>query len=38
VSIKSPLPTPTCAYARTKPNLVAFVERGLAQWFTEAAA
>jgi len=38
VSIKSPLPTPTCAYARTKPNLVAFVERGLARWFTEAAA
>lgn len=32
-TIKSPLPTPVCRYARTKPNLVGFVERGLARWF-----
>lgn len=32
VSIRSELPTPVCRYARTKPNLVAFVERGIARW------
>jgi glutathione S-transferase len=37
VSIRSPLPTPTCAYARTKANLVAFVDRGLARFFPEIA-
>jgi glutathione S-transferase len=37
VSIRSPLPTPTCAYARQKPNLVAFVDRALTRFFPEAA-
>jgi glutathione S-transferase len=35
VSIKSPLPTPVCSYARTKPNLVAFVDRALTCWFAD---
>jgi glutathione S-transferase len=35
VSIRSPLTTPVCAYARSKPNLVAFVARALARWFPE---
>lgn len=38
VSIRSPLPTPVCAYARTRPNLVAFVDRVLARFFPEQAA
>jgi len=38
VSIRSPLPTPVCAYARSKPNLVAFVDRALARYFAEPAA
>jgi glutathione S-transferase len=38
VSIRSELPTPVCSYARTKPNLVAFVERGLAHWFADELA
>lgn len=33
VSIRSPMPTPTCSYARTKPNLVAYVDRALARFF-----
>jgi len=33
VSIRSNLTTPVCSYARTKPNLVAFVDRALARWF-----
>jgi glutathione S-transferase len=37
VSIRSPLPTPTCAYARSKPNLAAFVDRALARFFADAA-
>jgi glutathione S-transferase len=37
VSIRSPLPTPVCTYARSKPNLVAFVDRALALWFPEHA-
>jgi glutathione S-transferase len=37
VSIRSPLPTPVCTYARTKPNLVAFVDRVLATYFTDEA-
>jgi len=37
VSIRSPLPTPTCAYARSKPNLVAFVDRVLARYFADEA-
>lgn len=37
VSIRSSLQTPTCAYARTKPNLVAFVDRALALFFPEVA-
>jgi glutathione S-transferase len=36
-SIRSTLPTPTCRYSRTKPNLVAFVERMLAHFFPEHA-
>jgi len=36
-SIRSPLATPTCAYARTKENLVAFVDRALARFFPEIA-
>jgi glutathione S-transferase len=36
-SIRSPLPTPVCAYARAKPNLVAFVDRMLARFFPEHA-
>jgi glutathione S-transferase len=35
VAIRSELPTPVCSYARTKPNLVAFVERGIARWCTK---
>jgi glutathione S-transferase len=38
VSIRSPLPTPVCTYARTKPNLVAFVDRAMARFFSESAA
>ncbi len=38
VAIRSQLPTPACSHARTKPNLVAFVERARAQWFPEMAA
>lgn len=38
VSIRSPLTTPVCAYARSKPNLVAFVDRALARWFPEHGA
>jgi glutathione S-transferase len=37
VSILSPLPTPVCTYARSKPNLVAFVDRTLARLFPEHA-
>ncbi len=37
VSIRSPLPTPTCTYARSKPNLVAFVDRALSRFFPEQA-
>lgn len=37
VSIRSPLATPMCTYARSKPNLVAFVDRGLARFFPELA-
>lgn len=37
VTIRSNLPTPVCCYARTKPNLVAFVDRALARWFGAAA-
>lgn len=37
VTMRSNLPTPVCRYARTKANLVAFVERGLASWFSDAA-
>jgi glutathione S-transferase len=37
-SILSPLPTPVCSYARTKPNLVAFVERARARFFPESVA
>lgn len=35
VSIRSSLPTPVCSYARTRPNLVAFVDRALAHFFPE---
>jgi glutathione S-transferase len=35
VSIRSPLTTPVCSYARSKPNLVAFVDRALARFFPE---
>jgi glutathione S-transferase len=35
VSIKSGMETPVCTYARTKPNLVAFVDRMLATVFAE---
>ena len=38
VTIRSSLPTPVCRYARTKPNLVAFVDRALAHWFQGAKA
>jgi glutathione S-transferase len=38
VSIRSPLPTPVCTYARTKPNLVAFVDRVLARYFADVQA
>ncbi len=37
VSIRSPLRTPVCSYARTKPNLVTFVDRTLARFFPELA-
>ncbi|HEX7668644.1 MAG TPA: glutathione S-transferase family protein [Polyangiaceae bacterium] len=35
VSIRSPLTTPVCTYARSKANLVRFVDRGLARFFPE---
>jgi glutathione S-transferase len=35
VSIRSPLPTPVCTYARSRPTLVAFVERMLVRYFPE---
>jgi glutathione S-transferase len=38
VSIRSSLPTPTCTYARSKPNLVAFVDRSLSRFFPRAAS
>jgi glutathione S-transferase len=38
VSIRSPLQTPVCLYARSKPNLVAFVDRTLARFFPEHVA
>jgi glutathione S-transferase len=38
VSIRSPLMTPVCSYARSKPNLVAFVDRALARFFPERVA
>ncbi|HEV3192006.1 MAG TPA: glutathione S-transferase family protein [Polyangiaceae bacterium] len=38
VSIRSPLTTPVCSYARSKPNLVAFVDRALARFFPEHVA
>jgi glutathione S-transferase len=38
VSIRSPLMTPVCSYARSKPNLVAFVERALTRFFPEHVA
>jgi glutathione S-transferase len=38
VSIRSPLATPMCIYARSKPNLVAFVDRALARFFPEQEA
>jgi glutathione S-transferase len=34
-TIRSPLPTPVCEYARTKSNLVAFVDRVLTRFFPE---
>jgi glutathione S-transferase len=37
-SIRSPLPTPVCTYARSQPNLVAFVDRGFARFFPELDA
>ena len=37
VSIRSPLATPVCSYARSKANLVAFVDRALARFFPEHA-
>ena len=37
VSIRSPLPTPVCRYARAQPSLVAFVDRTLARLFPEQA-
>jgi glutathione S-transferase len=37
VTIRSNLPTPVCRYARSKPNLLAFVDRALVHWFGEAA-
>jgi glutathione S-transferase len=36
-TIRSPLATPTCSYARSKPNLVAFVDRVQAHFFPEHA-
>jgi glutathione S-transferase len=38
VSIRSPMQTPVCAYARTKANLVAFVDRFQAKVWGEQAA
>jgi glutathione S-transferase len=38
VSIRSPLMTPVCSYARSKPNLVAFVDRAFARFFPENVA
>jgi glutathione S-transferase len=38
VSIRSPMMTPVCSYARSKPNLVAFVDRALARFFPEHVA
>jgi glutathione S-transferase len=37
-SIRSPLPTPVCTYARRQSNLVAFVDRGFARFFPELDA
>jgi glutathione S-transferase len=37
VTIRSPLPTPVCEHARSKPNLVAFVDRTLSRFFPEYA-
>jgi glutathione S-transferase len=37
VAVRSNLSTPVCSYARTKPNLVAFVDRCVARWFAETA-
>jgi glutathione S-transferase len=37
VTIRSPMATPVATYARTKPNLVAFVDRVLARFFAEGA-
>jgi glutathione S-transferase len=37
VSIRSSLPTPVCVYARSKPNLVRFVDRALSRFFPELA-
>jgi glutathione S-transferase len=37
VTIRSNLPTPVCRYARTKPSLVAFVDRALARWCDNVA-
>jgi glutathione S-transferase len=34
-SIRSPLPTPVCTYARSKPNLALFVDRALGHFFPE---
>jgi hypothetical protein len=36
-AICSQLPTPVCSYARSKPNLVAFVDRARGRWFPEMA-
>jgi glutathione S-transferase len=35
VTVRSPLATPVCTYARSKPNLVAFVDRALSHFFPE---
>jgi glutathione S-transferase len=37
-SIRSPLPTPVCAHARSKANLVAFVDRAFVRFFPELTA
>ncbi|AKU92536.1 glutathione S-transferase family protein [Vulgatibacter incomptus] len=38
VTVRSGLPGPVCTYARSKPNLVRFVDRGLARFFPELPA